>query len=386
MMNFSKPLIERFWEDIPLDDSRREAANAICHYFSESDSMDRRRGYYPAVESLLRDQDSERILLYLPFAELTGAPKSFKDAYMNSWYGLLGVYDARENFHKGDTFEVDARPNGEVERVVKCAHLTPWLLQAGFIGYSDLFSILSQYHDDVVLLQSFRDTWKYIHDNNLLSYEELQSLSRITDAVSARTKTEPLYISKKRIEWLNEQTKPLGELLTPNASLEGPFSPNLEMIRGKVIEISKQMQSDDVILIGGSQLKGYGTVDSDLDIWNLNDLKSDPLFYPGSPHGAHIYFNSFWIGRDNVAKIAKDIMGEYIKSANRSMSIERIEADLLLYRLLHKGFSRFTGNSTFQTSNYKEMDGNCPFYDDHYRRVATMLYAKYVTIPDHYSK
>ncbi len=33
------------------------------------------------------------------------------------------------------------------------------------------------------------------------------------------------------------------------------------------------------------------------------------------------------------------------------------------------------------TELYSEMDGDCPFYDDEYRRIATMLYAKYVLIP-----
>lgn len=48
---------------------------------------------------------------------------------------------------------------------------------------------------------------------------------------------------------------------------------------------------------------------------------------------------------------------------------------------LHKGFSRFTGKKKFMTELYSEMDGDCPFYDDEYRRIATMLYAKYVLIP-----
>ena len=63
------------------------------------------------------------------------------------------------------------------------------------------------------------------------------------------------------------------------------------------------------------------------------------------------------------------------------MSLDRLESDLLQYRLLHKGFSRFTGKKKFMTELYSEMDGDCPFYDDEYRRIATMLYAKYVLIP-----
>ena len=70
---------------------------------------------------------------------------------------------------------------------------------------------------------------------------------------------------------------------------------------------------------------------------------------------------------------------EWAKIANRLLkrrAIERLESDLLQYRLLHKGFSRFTGIDEFCIP--PEMDGDCPFYCDEYRRIATMLYAKYV--------
>ena len=70
---------------------------------------------------------------------------------------------------------------------------------------------------------------------------------------------------------------------------------------------------------------------------------------------------------------------EWAKIANKLLkrrAIERLESDLLQYRLLHKGFSRFTGIDEFDTP--PEMDGDCPFYCDEYRRIATMLYAKYV--------
>lgn len=134
----------------------------------------------------------------------------------------------------------------------------------------------------------------------------------------------------------------------------------------------------------GPSSKGYGTVDSDLDIWSLEELEKDPILYPGSPHAAHIYFNAIWIGEKSVndlAKIAKEKLSIYIGGDNRRLSLERLESDLLQYRLLHKGFSRFTGKNQFSTGVYSEMDGDCPFYDDEYRRIATMLYAKYVLIP-----
>lgn len=383
-MSYVKPIIERFGEDIPLENCRKEAADIICCYLTNQCYRDQRYKYYEAVESLLRNQDSERIALYLPFDELVGSPKTFKKAYLDSWYKLLNVHDARENFHEGDTFEPDARLNGEVERVVKCAHLTPWLIRAGYINCRELLDILHHYSDDDVLLQSFKDTWMYIHDNNLLNDDEVNKLCEATSKLPLRKKPHPLYVSKNRTEWLKERGRQPSELLTPNAHLEGPFSLNLKVICEEIKIIEANLKPNEIVLLGGSQLKGYGTVDSDLDIWPLKELEKDPMLYPGSPHAAHIYFNAIWIGGEavnNIAEIAKEKMSIYIGGDNHRMSLERLESDLLQYRLLHKGFSRFTGKKKFITEFYSEMDGNCPFYDDEYRRIATMLYAKYVLIP-----
>lgn len=382
-MNYVKPIIERFGEDIPLDIRRKEAADAICRYLMDRHDPDQRSEYYKTLESLLKNRDSQRILLYLPFGELVGSPKTFKDAYLDSWYKLLSVHDARENFHEGDTFEPDARLNGEMERVVKCAHLTPWLIRAGYIDCHALLDILHHYSDDDVLLQSFKDTWAYIRDNNLLDEDDVNRLCNTTSKLPLRVKPQPLYVSKKRIEWLKECDRQPNILLTPNAHLEGPFSPNVKAMCEKIEMIETSLKPHEVILLGGSLLKGYGTVDSDLDIWSLEDLEKDPMLYPGSPHAAHIYFNAIWISGkaiNNLAEVAKEKMDTYIGGDNR-LSLERLESDLLQYRLLHKGFSRFTGKRNFATGFYSEMDGNCPFYDDEYRRIATMLYAKYVVIP-----
>ena len=143
----------------------------------------------------------------------------------------------------------------------------------------------------------------------------------------------------------------------------------------------------EIVLVGGSQLKGYGTKNSDLDVWNLKQLETNDTLKPGSPHATHIYFDAIWLGGEAVAdeleQIANQITNMYTDSVMyttrleiRRQAIERLESDLLQYRLLHKGFSRFTGIDEFYIP--PEMDGDCPFYVDEYRRIATMLYAKYV--------
>ena len=392
MVKILKPAIERRYDAADSStETRKRAAEYICR-FLEANPKDARNMslerdyYYDACEELLKSKDSERILLYLPLQFLRGAPEKFKKTYRNAWYSLLNARDVRENFHIGDCFELDARPRGGLERVVKCAHLTPWLLKYGYIDERQILRILKENSDDEILLQSFKDTWGYIRMNKILGSKDLYQLTSKTAHLPFRKKPEPLYISKKRLEWLDERNKPT-ELLTPTAKLEGPFSDNIPMIKNQLQKISSRLKPSEIVLVGGSQLKGYGTTNSDLDIWTLQQLKLDSQFRPGSPHAAHIYFNTIWLGNETITgeleQVADQITSIYANltkhnpySVIRHQVIERLENDLLQYRLLHKGFSRLTGIDKYYVP--LEMDGDCPFYVDEYRRIATMLYAKYV--------
>lgn len=392
MIRLLKPAIERRYDAAENGiGTRKRAAEDICRFLEANprvayDMPLERECYYSACKNLLRDRDSERILLYLPLRFLEDAPETFKKAYRDAWYRLLNTRDVRENFHTGDCFELDARPRGGLERVVKCVHLTPWLLKYGYINERQILRILRENSDDEVLLQSFKDTWKYIRVNKILGSEDLYQLTSKTAHLPVRKKPEPLYVSKKRLEWLNERNKP-AELLTPSAKLEGPFSDNIPAIEAQLEEIAARLKPSEIVLVGGSQLKGYGTTNSDLDVWSYNKLLSSIASQPGNPHTVHICFNTIWLGgKDvNIEELERfsDLLSgnytEYAKIAtklHRRQAIERLESDLLQYRLLHKGFSRFTGIDEFYIP--PEMDGDCPFYVDEYRRIATMLYAKYV--------
>lgn len=382
-----EPVIERRH---PRHGAYLEQIEVLCRYFesnkkNKEDEISKRQ-FYEACGDLLKDRNSERLLLYLPLGILDFAPESFYRIYMNAWYRLLHIYDVRENFHHGDCFELDARPQEGLERVVKCAHLTPWLLKYGFISVEKVVDILEQNHDDLVLLQSFKDTWGYIRTKKIVNYEELYLLESMTAHLPERKRCKPLYVSKRRQEWLEERNFPV-ELLTPNAKLEGRFSDNVEAIMPQLEEILEKLGSKEIVLVGGSQLKGYGTKQSDLDVWNLKDLESNLDFRPGSPHAAHIYLNSLWLGGSDVAdsleQISDRIADLYVNSPEyapqyglKRQATERLESDLLQYRLLHKGFVRFTGRNQFSVP--VEMDGDCPFYDDEYRRIATLLYVRYV--------
>ena len=306
MVKLLKPAIERRLEKADSGiGTRKRVAEHICCFLDANPKVARdmpleRERFYSACEDLLQDRDSERILLYLPLRFLEDAPATFRKAYCDAWYRLLNIRDVRENFHTGDCFELDARPSGGLERVVKCTHLTPWLLKFGYITAWHVSSILKENSDDEVLLQSFKDTWDYVRKNKILSSEDLYALTSKTAHLPKRKKTEPLYVSKKRLEWLDERNKP-AELLTPSARLEGPFSDNIPTIEAQLEEIAARLNPSEIVLVGGSQLKGYGTTNSDLDVWNLEQLEMSDAFKPGSPHATHVYFNTIWLGGRSVA-------------------------------------------------------------------------------------
>lgn len=388
-IQFLKPIIEVLNENDSFiadqDIKRQNAAKSICRYLEHRDKS-YLKDYYDAVEYLLNNDESKRILLYLPFQELADAPDSFRRSYMNAWWDLANITDVVENFHEGDIFEVDARPR-DLPRVVKCAHLLPWILDAGYMNESEISAIFKhgfEIRDEVpdnVFLQSLSDTLEYISDHCLMSEDCIRYID-IWSREFQRSPYRPLYISDKRKKWLQEKMNDSVALATPSAKLEGPFSSNLKYI--DISDISASLGPGETILIGGSRIKGYGTVDSDIDIWNISELISSNEFYLGSPHAVHIYFNTAGISTANDSTISDmfhKIVCAYDDPKTRKYSLERLEYDLLLYRLLHKGFSRFTGIKHFETTPYDRMSGDCPFYHDGYRRIATMLFAKYVFIP-----
>lgn len=391
-MKLLEPIIERRLEnDVP--DEREAIIDGVCGLLDANPenawdlpyASDR---YYKACEELLRGNYTERVLLYLPFRYLDGAPQDFRKTYIDTWHRLLHIYDARESFHLGDCFEPDARPNGKLEEVVKCAHLTPWLLKYHYVSPEDILKIIQENSDDLVLLQSFKDTWAYIEEQNLIDSEIVfDELIAKTARLPARVEWKPLYVSRKREEWLAERGKPV-VLLTPWANLEGPFSNNLSSFTRELEEISAHIAPSEIVLVGGSRLKGYATTSSDWDIWDFGKMKRSTEAEPGNSDVAHVYLNYAWMaGKDvqwsELEKKANDVADIYFKAPDSATSIysrrqtlKRIEQDLLQYRLLHKGFARFTGR------NYQDgpldMDGDCPFYDDDYRRLATKIFAKYV--------
>ena len=382
-MSIFKPFIENRFQNFDSNTWRKKAAKTICDFFkTDTQDVNKFNDFYEALIQLLKNSESERILLYIPFHVLEQAPCAFRRTYMETWHKLLKVQDVRANFFDGDCLEVDARPNGESERVIKCLHLLPWLYKMSYISMNDIDTLISISEWNDVLRLNLHEAVYNMVMRGLLEKDDPKIVDLLHN-YPRRKEVKPLYTSEKRAKWLKERNNESAKLLTPNIDLSNPFSDSFELLAPKLKEIEKNLDFTEIVLVGGSQLKGYGTVDSDLDVWEFCKLNMDELFYPGSPHSAHIFLNSIWICGDNNLNILENNLWQVVNlytsdKRTRKLSIERLETDLLQYRLLHKGFSRFTGKTNFETSKYSEIDGDCPFYDDEYREIATMLYAKYV--------
>lgn len=373
---FSPPLIESIILNPKTEKALEILENGRYMYHPEAAIA-----LWDGLLNVMTTPGRERLALYIPLSvyESLGPFGDKKREFRKIWKHLLNVEDVRENFHFGDIFEPDARPSHDLERVVKIAHLTPWLLKSEIITVRDVIEAMQSHHWNELVLRGFSETWDYIEDKGIADQEEMRILRSFTEHLGKRIPPRPLYVSQARRAWLAEMMKLRGA--TPRAKLEGPFSPNLT--EKDLASIAKTIEPDQVFLIGGSRLKGYATKDSDYDVFDYAALKRDPRFFVGSVHAAHIYNCYAWLAGEDMRKLA--LITSNARDVYRGMPdteniqrLERLESDLLLYRLLHKGYARSTGMLTCDTSGYREMDGDCPFYDDGYRKIATALYLKYV--------
>lgn len=228
------------------------------------------------------------------------------------------------------------------------------------------------------------------------------------------------------------------------ADLSGDLSHNLANIPEDVYTIENLVRDImldpelssaifPVVTVGGSHLKGYGDVNSDIDLcvfirpdaplsnielirerltvlfvdtwkqdqpiefWlsgddNLQITKSGKHdMYRADEYWTHILFNTAWIGDQHEIEliIKKLIPGYFIDSdtdleiqLDRQLYLQRIEQDLLQYRLLHKGYQRhFPLVRGRYTPTLNQTDESDVFWDPGYRRLATKLFVEKVFLP-----
>ncbi len=186
---------------------------------------------YNVLSEMLEDPEYQRAALYLPFEllphqdwEVVGKDAAevtnrFKQAYVAAWNALLGVHDVRANFTNGDVVEYEHR-DGELDRVVKAAHLASFLVARG------------------VVEQTYVDQLEYGASDPLLR----SSLRESCDPV-ARDKTADVYavpvaaLTPERLAWIereasnkafhNQATRVTRELLAGRVVDQDTLSPEV---------------------------------------------------------------------------------------------------------------------------------------------------------------
>lgn len=424
--DFCAPLVDvlrsarqagEIWPEIadelrPQIEKHAENADKIVAYLDDFErgeaTIVEKNRFYEGVCNLLDNPEQERIALFLPF-ESFPTPKEhsyeaerFRESYLSAWGNLLNVQDVRASFVDGDVLEVDARP-GDPERVVKAAHLAPWLAQSGLLKSDDIIS-LAQDGGDELLTRSLLETKNLLSDLNLLSEAELAALENIENNLPEKSPTgAPKYITIARRTWLAEKARGFARPVhaPSETSLSQPLSGRLLEL-GIEIDVAKQLAdgldpswSYNVVWLGGSRLKGYSQDSSDLDLYvpvkrpisANNGLQTIPVteIERDLPGYAHEVFDMAWIGEpDKIQQLQRQIVPQYFFEKDplvRRRSLERLEQDLLEYRLLHKGYPRLHPDTNPEYKKYLSMDGQSAFYERGYRIIATKIFANSVFIP-----
>ncbi len=410
---------ERIWPEyaaelLPQIEKHTQDARAIAEYLDALKQgvldTDTRGRFYESASNLLNNPEQERIALFLPFESFpttddhSHAAEQFRSSYLTAWSNLLHVQDVRASFVDGDVLEVDARP-GDPERVVKAAHLAPWLVQHGLIMVQDVISIASG--NDQLLTRSLLETKGLMLDMGLLSTAEQRSLEKIEHSLPERSPTAPpRYITLARQAWLAEKARGIERPAIATHDLDMSFSERLAGLEEEIAVAREITDSIDpnvsygVAWLGGSRLKGYSQDSSDLDLYipvkstaygegliavdgastvPVLDIKDD------LPSYAHEVFNMAWVGEpQKITALQWLLAPEYFKEVDlqtRKWTTERLEQDLLEYRLLHKGYPRLCPDTNPEYKKYISMDGQSAFYESGYRILATRIFANSIFIP-----
>ncbi len=147
--------------------------------FLEQITEEQVAGLYESLADLLQNSpEYRRIILSLPFEFLPNIdwnPDSeklreqierFRSAYLNAWENLLRIHDVRANFIDGDVLEVEMR-DGDLPRVVKAAHLIPFLVEKRWITPEEVISMI-EVNEDETLRKSIADGLPILSDLGLL--------------------------------------------------------------------------------------------------------------------------------------------------------------------------------------------------------------------------
>lgn len=153
---------------------------------------------------------------------------------------------------------------------------------------------------------------------------------------------------------------------------------------------------EEVLALLHQEVPNMAWVDKVLEYWmsekeGVFGFRTNPdLPTVLGPSQSHFFMNGIWIGAsEELHKIQTDILKKYTdlsrfgeqKESVRTSLLRRMELDMLQYRLLHKGYNKFSP-SQISAEKKKRIDGNSAFWDPGYRRIASLLFVSRVFLPD----
>jgi hypothetical protein len=270
--------------------------------------------------------------------------------------------------------------------------------------------------------------------STLLSFGDVELASRLTS----------IYWRLHHLSVVGSET--LDNLDIPLPRLDGPFSENLSLMTEQIENlqhISRLIESDPelssyvypIIAVGGSRLKGYGIPSSDIDtsvfikpgtpesvrprlhqllnsVFSTGSYDYDPIEFwledsvdeqlrvhdfdnpdrhTADSYWTHVLFGGAWVGDERaITELRSKLLPNYFCESehiidgrtSRQFYLERIEQDVLQYRLMHKGYRRhFPLRRSQQSRPGPAVDGDSVFWDPGYRQLATKLYISSVFLP-----
>ena len=396
-MQFLKPFIEYFDARAPIDTSGyrdvgfNEAVHRralSCEFINIYNNEPFSENFYGCLGVVMRK--IPRLALYLPIDWLDKAPGHFMPTFLNHWQRCWYMQDVRENFNLGDIYEPEARI-GELEYVVKAMHLLPELVRIGYLDDDDIIRIVEHVrHDDPLICHSLLDTIPVLRDQSLIEQETAEQVLHMTRNLAPRLAPPKLaFVSEERKVWLRAMAE---DYRIEPSNISGPFSGNLS--KEFLSEIVK-LRPNEIAIVCNSRLKGYARDDSDCDLFWLNpttgEISGDYHSMIGNkadPGIIHLLMDAVWATANNeidLRAVRSNALKPYFElspdAPERGMCLSRLEADLVQYRLMHKGFKRTHPAQPNWLAQYAVIDGASAFYDDRYREIATIILISYLDLP-----
>lgn len=242
-------------------------------------------------------------------------------------------------------------------------------------------------------------------------------------------------ISKDWLEVINVKPLTLDSLFSWN---EINFQSDKKVLIQALETINKDSELSSllypIILVYGSKVKGYNTKQADIDVavfirpsvsfpkrpyiqslikklfvsnleissvlefWLKKTdfglrIEDRPIYDKllGNSAYAHVFFNGMFFGKKElIKKFYEEIMINFLYSKGKLLDsqdanrlwLHELERDTLQYRLMHKGYAQARPVYVEITSTHADnIDGDSPFWDSGYRKIATQLFIKRVYLP-----